>query len=159
MARRTRRGHGSRRGGVVLRGKIRRPVRSYLPLPHYPAPGGPTSRAAGAAVPHEARVHGVDLGDIAWPGRRSHMSTLPPARDVLLWGGTLRRCPMLPTKTYIYTRDEIVELVRFKSLEQGHDPDDVFRNYAAGDWRHFSRLLEAYAFCAMLPKDDPIFTS
>ena len=83
MARRTRRGHGSRRGGVVLRGKIRRPVRSYLPLPHYPAPGGPTSRAAGAAVPHEARVHGVDLGDIAWPGNRACASAdaaRPPCR-------------------------------------------------------------------------------
>ena len=66
---------------------------------------------------------------------------------------------MQPTKTYILSRDEVVELIRFKSLEEGHDPADVFRNYAAGDWRHFSRLLEAYAFCAMLPKDDPIFTS
>jgi hypothetical protein len=87
------------------------------------------------------------------------MSTLPPAGDVLLWRGTLRRCSMLPTKTYIYTRDEVVELVRFKSLEQGHDPDDVFRNYAAGDLRHFSRLIEAYAYCGLLPEDDPVFTS
>ena len=65
---------------------------------------------------------------------------------------------MQPTKTYTLTRDEIVDLVRFKSLEQGHDPADVFRNFAAGDWRHFSQMLEAYAFCAMLPKDDPVFT-
>ena len=65
---------------------------------------------------------------------------------------------MLPTKTYILSRDEVVELIRFKSLEEGHDPADVFRNYAAGDLRHFSRLLEAYAYCAMLPKDDPVFT-
>ena len=33
---------------------------------------------------------------------------------------------MLPTKTYILSRDEIVELVRFKSLEKGHDPADIF---------------------------------
>jgi len=65
---------------------------------------------------------------------------------------------MLSTKTYTYTRDEIVELVRFKSLEQGHDPVDVFRNFAAGDWRHFSQMLEAYGLCAMLPKDDAVFT-
>ena len=123
----------------------------------------PSAAAAGvggvaAAVPHEARVHGVDPGGIAPPGRRRHMPTLPPAGDVLLWRGTLRRCSMLPTKTYILSRDEVVELIRFKSLEEGHDPADVFRNYAAGDWRHFSRLLEAYAYCAMLPKDDPVFT-
>ena len=66
---------------------------------------------------------------------------------------------MLPAKTYTYTRDEIVELVRFKSLEQGHDPDDVFRNFAAGDLRHFSHLVEAYAYCGLLPEDDPVFTS
>ena len=66
---------------------------------------------------------------------------------------------MLSTKTYTYTRDEIVELVRFKSLEQGHDPADVFRNFAAGDPRHFSRLVEAYAYCGLLPEDDPVFTS
>ncbi len=65
---------------------------------------------------------------------------------------------MLPTKTYVYTRDEVVELVRFKSLEQGHDPADTSRDYAAGDWRHFSQMLEAYGLCAMLPKDDPVFT-
>ena len=65
---------------------------------------------------------------------------------------------MLPTKTYILSRDEIVELVRFKSLEQGHDPADIFRNFAAGDWRHFSQMLEAYTLCAMLPKGDPVFT-
>jgi hypothetical protein len=65
---------------------------------------------------------------------------------------------MLPTKTYILTRDEIVELVRFKSLEQGHNPADIFHNFAAGDWRHFSQMLEAYTLCAMLPKDDPVFT-
>jgi len=66
---------------------------------------------------------------------------------------------MLPTKTYILTRDEVVELVRFKSLEQGHDPAEIFRNYATGDWRHFSQMLEAYGLCAMLPKGDPVFTS
>jgi len=66
---------------------------------------------------------------------------------------------MLPTKTYILSRDEIVELVRFKSLEKGHVPEDIFRNYAAGDWRHFSQMLEAYGLCAMLPKDDPVFTA
>ena len=87
------------------------------------------------------------------------MSTLPPAGDVLLWGSTTRRCSTLSTKTYTYTRDEIVELVRFKSLEQGHDPDDVFRNYAAGDLRHFSQMLEAYTLCAMLAEDDPVFTA
>ena len=66
---------------------------------------------------------------------------------------------MLPTKTYILSRDEIVELVRFKSLEKGHDPADIFRNFAAGDLRHFSQMLEANTLCAMLPKDDPVFTS
>jgi hypothetical protein len=66
---------------------------------------------------------------------------------------------MLPTETYIYTRDEIVELVRFKSLEQGHDPADVFRSFAADDLRHFSRLVEAYAYCGLLPEDDPVFTA
>ena len=66
---------------------------------------------------------------------------------------------MLPTKTYTYTRDEIVELVRFKSLEQGFDPEEVFRDFAAGDLRHFSRLIEAYAFCGLLAEDDPVFTS
>ena len=65
---------------------------------------------------------------------------------------------MQPTKTYILSRDEVVELVRFKSLEKGYDSADIFRNFAAGDWRHFSQMLEAYAFCAMLPKDDPVFT-
>jgi len=65
---------------------------------------------------------------------------------------------MLPTKTYILSRDEIVDLVRFKSLEKGHDPVDIFRNFAAGDLRHFSQMLEAYTLCAMLPKDDPVFT-
>lgn len=64
---------------------------------------------------------------------------------------------MQPTKTRIYTRDEIIEFVRFKSLEKGHDPAEIFRNFAAGDWRHFSQMLEAHAFCAMLPKDDPVF--
>ncbi len=49
---------------------------------------------------------------------------------------------MLPTKTFTYTRDEIVELVCFKSLEKGHDPDDVFRNFIAGDLRHFGRLMD-----------------
>jgi len=109
-------------------------------------------------VPHEARVHGVDLGGVGPPGRPRHVSTLPPARDVLLWGGTLRRCSTRPTKTCVYTRDEVVEFVRFKSLEKGYDPADIFRNFATGDWRHFSQMLEAYAFCAMLPKDDPVFT-
>jgi len=66
---------------------------------------------------------------------------------------------MLPTKTYILSRDEIVELVRFKSLEKGRDPADIFRNFAAGDLRHFSQMLEAYTLCAMLPKDDPVFIS
>lgn len=66
---------------------------------------------------------------------------------------------MLPTKTYTYTRYEIVELVRFKRLEQGHDPGDVFRNYAAGDLRQFSRLVEAHALCGLLPEGDPVFTS
>jgi len=66
---------------------------------------------------------------------------------------------MLATKTYTFTRDEIVDLVRFKSLQQGRDPDDVFRDFAAGDLRHFSRLLEAYGLCAMLPEDDPVFTT
>jgi len=65
---------------------------------------------------------------------------------------------MRPTKTCVYTRDEVVEFVRFKSLEKGYDPAEIFRNFAAGDWRHFSQMLEAYAFCAMLPKDDPVFT-
>ena len=65
---------------------------------------------------------------------------------------------MLPTKTYILSRDEIVELVRFKSLEKGHNPAEIFRNFAAGDLRHFSQTLEAYTLCAMLPKDDPVFT-
>ena len=64
---------------------------------------------------------------------------------------------MLPTKTYILSRDEIVDLVRFKSLEKGHDPADIFRNFAAGDLRHFSQMLEAYTLCAMLPNDDPAF--
>ena len=64
---------------------------------------------------------------------------------------------MLPTKTYILSRDEIVELVRFKSLEQGHDPDDVFRNFIAGDLRHFGHLVEAYGLCGLLPEDDPVF--
>jgi len=64
---------------------------------------------------------------------------------------------MLATKTYTFTRDEIVELVRFKSLEQGHDPEDVFRNFAASDLHHFSRLVEAYALCGLLPEDDPVF--
>ena len=77
---------------------------------------------------------------------------------MLLWESTTRRGSILPTKTYTLTRDEIVELVRFKSLEQGHDPAEVFRNFAAGDWRHFSQMLEAYGFCAMLPKDYPVFT-
>jgi hypothetical protein len=86
------------------------------------------------------------------------MSTLSSAGNVLLWGSTMRRCSMQPTKTRIYTRDEVVEFVRFKSIEQGYDPADIFRNFAAGDWRHFSQMLEAYAFCAMLPKDDPVFT-
>jgi hypothetical protein len=90
-------------------------------------------------------------------GRRRHMSTLPPVRSVLLWGSTTRRCSMLPTRTYTLTRDEVVELVRFKSLEQGYDPAEIFRNFAAGDWRHFSEMLEAYGLCAMLPKDDPVF--
>jgi hypothetical protein len=49
----------------------------------------------------------VDLGGVARPGRRRHMSTLRPV----------------------------------------------------GDWRHFSQMLEAYTLCAMLPKDDPVFTS
>ena len=66
---------------------------------------------------------------------------------------------MLPTMTYTYTRDEIVELVRYKSLEQGFDPEGVFRDFAAGDLRHFSRLVEAYAYCGLLPEDDPVFTS
>ena len=39
---------------------------------------------------------------------------------------------MQPTKTYVYTRDEIVEFVRFKSLEKGYDPADIFRNFATG---------------------------
>jgi hypothetical protein len=34
---------------------------------------------------------------------------------------------MLPTKTCTLTRDEIADLVRFKTLEQGRDPEDVFR--------------------------------
>jgi len=50
---------------------------------------------------------------------RRRTSTLAPARDVLLWGSTMRRRSMLPTKTYTFSRDEIVNLVRF---EQGHDP-------------------------------------
>jgi len=66
---------------------------------------------------------------------------------------------MLPTKTYILSRDEIVDLVRFKSLEKGHDPADIFRTFVAGDLRHFSRLVEAYAYCGLLPEDDPVFTS
>jgi hypothetical protein len=66
---------------------------------------------------------------------------------------------MLATTTSTFTRDEIVELVRFKSLEQGHDPEDVFRDFAAGDLRHFSRLIEAYAFCGLLPEDDPVFST
>jgi len=90
--------------------------------------------------------------------RRAHMSTLPPVRGVLLWEGTTRRSPVLPTKTYTLARDEIVELVRFKSLEQGYDPADILRNFAAGDWRRFSQMLEAYGFCATRPKDDPVFT-
>ena len=65
---------------------------------------------------------------------------------------------MLPTKTYVLSRDEIVDLVRFKSLEKGHNPAEIFRNFAAGDLRHFSQMLEAYTLCAMLPKDDPVFT-
>ena len=65
---------------------------------------------------------------------------------------------MLPTKTCILSRDESVELVRFKSLEQGHDSADIVRNFAAGDRRHFSQMLEAYGFLAMLPKDYPVFT-
>ena len=65
---------------------------------------------------------------------------------------------MRPTKTYILSRDEIVELVRFKSLEKGHDPAEIVRNFVAGDWRHFSQMLEVYGFLAMLPKDDPVFT-
>lgn len=48
--------------------------------------------------------------------------------------------------------------MRFKGLEKGHDPADIFRSYAAGDWRHFSEMLEAHGLCAMLPKDDPILT-
>jgi hypothetical protein len=71
----------------------------------------------------------------------------------------MRRLSMLATKTYTYTRDEIVELVRFKSLEQGYDPEEVFRDFAAGDLRHFSRLIEAYAYCGLLPEDDPVFSS
>ncbi len=65
---------------------------------------------------------------------------------------------MVPTKTCVYTRDEIVEFVRFKSLEKGYDSAEIFRNFAAGDWRHFSQMLEAYGFCAMLPQDAPVFT-
>jgi hypothetical protein len=65
---------------------------------------------------------------------------------------------MLPTKTYTLTRDEVVEVVRFKGLEQGYDPAEIFRNFAAGDWRHFSQMLEAHGLCAMLPKDDPVLT-
>ena len=66
---------------------------------------------------------------------------------------------MQPTRASTLTRDEIVELVRFKSLEKGHDPTEIFRNFAAGDWRHFSQMLEAYGLCAMLPKDDPVFSA
>ena len=65
---------------------------------------------------------------------------------------------MQPTKTCVYTRDEVVEFVRFKSLEKGYDPAEIVRNFVAGDWRHFSQMLEAYTLCAMLPKDDPVFT-
>jgi hypothetical protein len=50
---------------------------------------------------------------------------------VLLWGSTMRRRSMLATKTYTFTRD----------------------------LRDFSRLLEAYTLCAMLPEDDPIFST
>ena len=66
---------------------------------------------------------------------------------------------MQPTKTCVYTRDEVVEFVRFKSLEKGYDPAEIVRNFAAGDLRHFSRLVEAYAYCGLLPEDDPVFTS
>ena len=66
---------------------------------------------------------------------------------------------MRPTKTCVYTRDEIVEFVRFKSLEKGHDPTEIFRNFAAGDWRHFSQMLEAYTLCAMLAEDAPVFST
>jgi len=58
---------------------------------------------------------------------------------------------MLATKTYTFTHDEIADLVRFKSLEQGHDPKDVFRDFAAGDLRYFSRLPEAHTRCAPEP--------
>jgi hypothetical protein len=34
----------------------------------------------------------------------------------------MRRLSMLATKNYTFTREEIVELVRFKSLEQGRRP-------------------------------------
>ena len=48
------------------------------------------------------------------------MSTLSHARDVLLWGSTMRRRSMLATKSNTFTRDEIVDLVRFKRLERRH---------------------------------------
>jgi len=38
-------------------------------------------------------------------------------------------------------------------------PRPVFRDFAAGDLRHFSRLIEAYALCGLLPQDDPVFSA
>ena len=49
-----------------------------------------------------------------------HTSTLSHAREVLLWLGTKRRRSMLTTKNHTFTRDEIVDLVRFKCLERRH---------------------------------------
>ena len=44
---------------------------------------------------------------------------------------------MSAARTYAFAREEIVELLRFKSLQQGHDPQDdpVFRTQPVVDRR------------------------
>ena len=110
-------GHGARLA-LTVSGGVQDKEEAFLIFPFRATARRANARAAAAAVPHEARVHGWIW---AASGRRRHMSTLPPAGDVLLWRGTLKRCPMRPTKTCVYTRDEVVEFVRFKSLEKGYD--------------------------------------
>ena len=53
---------------------------------------------------------------------RRRTSTLSHAREVLLWGSTLRRRSTSATKTHAFARDKIVERLRFRSFQQGARP-------------------------------------
>ena len=151
---------------VVLRLGERAPLTVDLQL------GQPDFHAGllGEYLRREGEGRGQHLRDLGGVGNRDLGAGAPPDQMTIAAGQEGRVCwrpgawftrgapcrPPRPTRTPA-TRSS--SSCASGASSRGRDPEDVFRDFAAHDLRHFSRLVEAYAYCGLLPENDRVFSA